>query len=830
MKQTLKHCGLKPSDVTYIEADGTAIKSMDLEELKAIDVVYGQDRSLSNPLLIGSVKSNIGNAYNNNAINSIIKVLIAMETGVIPPNLHYSEPPEEAQCLRDGRVKVITEPTPWTDCYAAVNTAALNGSFSHIILKRHSKKKQRRKLSPFNMPRLFVASCRTQEMISSIFDILNSNRGDDELAQLITDITEKPFSNSLYSGYTVIPDFEAADSEQSIEMVQANLSVQSREIWFVFSGMGSQWTGMGESLMKIPIFAEAIKKCDVVLRPRGYDIVHIICDKNPTIYDNIINCFLGIAAIQIGLVDTLYAVGVKPNYMIGHSVGELGCSYADGCFTAEEMILSALSRGLASVESDLIHGTMAAVGLGYKQLRHFCPEDIDIACHNGPDSSTISGPTESIKAFVKELQSKGIFAKTVPTGNIAFHSRYISPAGPKLLEYLKKVISQPKNRSKRWLCTSIPKNEWHLMKAHLSSPEYHTNNLLSPVLFEEILTMLPKNAITIEVSPHGLLQAILRKSLDSGCINLSLTKRGHKDNATFILSTLGKLYNLGFPITPGKLYQRVPYPVSRETPSISPLVRWEHSSDWHVASDKFLETQQIEELVDLESDKYKFLRNFKINGNVIISSAVYLKLVVNMYSNLIPNKANNSFILENIIIHNKLLEIPRNGKIRLIIMIFKGSGKFEVKTKDEIMIASGTIRLAETQKEDIPEIILLKEETKILDEENIYSNLLLHGYQYEESYNIISGLSTSCSNGTLKWSRDWRLLLEGLVQVHIISNRNKNMLVPSRIQKLVIDMEQLTEKMKENNGKNLKPNINLLVIIKIQYRPKVLKLFKFFTT
>ncbi|XP_043498673.1 fatty acid synthase-like [Polistes fuscatus] len=218
---------------------------MDLEELKAIDLVYGQDRNLSNPLLIGSVKSNIGNAYNNNAINSIIKVLIAMETRVIPPNLHYSEPPEEAQCLRDGRVKVITEPTPWTDCYAAVNTAALNGSFSHIILKRHSKKKQRRKLSPYNMPRLFVASCRTQEMISSIFDILNSNRGDDELAQLITDISEKPFSNSLYSGYTVIPDFEAADSEQLIEMVQANLSVQSREIWFVFSEMGSQWTGMG---------------------------------------------------------------------------------------------------------------------------------------------------------------------------------------------------------------------------------------------------------------------------------------------------------------------------------------------------------------------------------------------------------------------------------------------------------------------------------------------------------------------------------------------------------------------------------------------------------
>ncbi|XP_014614902.1 PREDICTED: fatty acid synthase-like [Polistes canadensis] len=87
---------------------------------------------------------------------------------------------------------------------------------------------------------------------------------------------------------------------------------------------------------------------------------------------------------------------------------------------------------------------MAAVGLGYNLLRNFCSEDIDVACHNVPNCSTISGPTESIKAFVKELQSKGIFAETVPTSNIAFHSRYISPAGPKLLEYLKKVIPQPK--------------------------------------------------------------------------------------------------------------------------------------------------------------------------------------------------------------------------------------------------------------------------------------------------------------------------------------------------------------------------------------------------
>jgi len=93
-----------------------------------------------------------------------------------------------------------------------------------------------------------------------------------------------------------------------------------------------------------------------------------------------------------------------PDSIIGHSVGELGCAYADGCFTAEQMILSAYSRGLASIETELIYGSMAAVGLGYEDIKNMCPPDIEVACHNAANSSTISGPAESLKKFVAELQ------------------------------------------------------------------------------------------------------------------------------------------------------------------------------------------------------------------------------------------------------------------------------------------------------------------------------------------------------------------------------------------------------------------------------------------
>lgn len=97
-------------------------------------------------------------------------------------------------------------------------------------------------------------------------------------------------------------------------------------------------------------------------------------------------------------------MGIKPDNIIGHSVGELGCAYADGCFTAEQMILAAYSRGLASIETKMIQGSMAAIGLGYEEIKNICPPDIEVACHNGPDSCTISGPAQSMKEFVATLQ------------------------------------------------------------------------------------------------------------------------------------------------------------------------------------------------------------------------------------------------------------------------------------------------------------------------------------------------------------------------------------------------------------------------------------------
>lgn len=104
------------------------------------------------------------------------------------------------------------------------------------------------------------------------------------------------------------------------------------------------------------------------------------------------------------------------------------------------MILAAHARGRASIETQLIEGTMAAIGLGYNDIKNRLPDDIEVACHNASDSSTLSGPTASVAQFVEQLKSEGVFAKVVNVSNIAYHSRYIRPAAPTLLKYLREVI------------------------------------------------------------------------------------------------------------------------------------------------------------------------------------------------------------------------------------------------------------------------------------------------------------------------------------------------------------------------------------------------------
>ncbi|CAG2060649.1 unnamed protein product [Timema podura] len=166
-----QRCGIDPTTVSYLEADGSGIKARDAAELNAISNVLLRDKQL--PLLIGSIKSNLGHASAAAAFVSIVKVLISMEAGKIPPNYNFNKPSQQIPALVKGKLKVVTEVEPWPGGLAAVNSVGLTGVYGHILLRSHSKEKVNFGLPEDNLPRLLVISGRTEEGLN---DTLNKGK------------------------------------------------------------------------------------------------------------------------------------------------------------------------------------------------------------------------------------------------------------------------------------------------------------------------------------------------------------------------------------------------------------------------------------------------------------------------------------------------------------------------------------------------------------------------------------------------------------------------------------------------------------------------------
>ncbi|XP_065219674.1 fatty acid synthase-like [Planococcus citri] len=347
-----KMINIDPSSISYIEAHGTGTQVGDFVEGTSIAEFFCQGRET--PLKFGSVKSNIGHTESVAALCGIAKLLVAFESGIIPPNEHFTSPNPNVKGLLNGQLQLVTEPTPVEGKYFALNSFGVGGANFHLLLARHDKIKQPTKSMNEDIPKMLTVSGRNEEAIDCIFNDFEKNYQDEEYVALLHEIFSDDISGHLQRGFIIL------DENKEHIKSQTSFSGEKRPVWFVFTGMGSQWSGMAKSLMNIPIFAESIKKSHQIMQSKQIDLIKIITDDDPEIFDNILNSFVGIAAIQIALVDILQAIGIHPDGIIGHSLGELGCAYADGCFTAEQTLLAAYYRGLVSVETELIHGTMAA--------------------------------------------------------------------------------------------------------------------------------------------------------------------------------------------------------------------------------------------------------------------------------------------------------------------------------------------------------------------------------------------------------------------------------------------------------------------------------------
>ena len=235
-----------------------------------------------------------------------------------------------------------------------------------------------------------------------------------------------------------------------------------------------------------------------------------------------------------------------------------------------------------------------------------------------------------MKELIKSLSEKNIFVRELESSGIPYHSQYLKTCEKSLIDKLKEVISNPKLRSEKWISTAILEPNTNKEELKTASAEYFVHNLLSPVFFHNKLPLLPKDAIVVEIGPHGLFAKIVGQTLESSTY-MSLIKRDQNEtNLETFLTSIAKLYELGLNPSIENLYPTVLWPVSRNTQSISSLIKWDHSETYFVKKypDYYFRANasDFNQSINIQEPQDHFFMNHCIDGNIIYPATGYLML------------------------------------------------------------------------------------------------------------------------------------------------------------------------------------------------------------
>ncbi|XP_059527571.1 fatty acid synthase [Myotis daubentonii] len=790
MRSLYEPFGVAPESLEYIEAHGTGTKVGDPQELNGIDRALCATRQ--DPLLIGSTKSNMGHPEPASGLAALAKVLLSLEHGLWAPNLHFHSPNPEIPALHNGRLRVVDRPLPVRGGNVAMNSFGFGGSNVHVIL-RPNWCPPPAPAPHAALPRLLLASGRTPEAVQGLLEQGRQHSQNLAFVSMLNNIAATPVTAMPFRGCTVLG---GEDGGQEVQQVPAG----QRPLWFICSGMGTQWRGMGLSLMRLACFRDSILRSDEVVKPLGVQVSELLLSTDEATFDDTVNAFVSLTAIQIALIDLLTSLGLRPDGIVGHSLGEVACGYADGCLSQEEAVLAAYWRGQCIKEAHIPPGAMAAVGLSWEECKRRCPPGVVPACHNSKDTVTISGPQASVSEFVEQLRQEGVFAKEVRTGGLAFHSYFMEGIAPSLLRELKKVIRDPRPRSARWLSTSIPEAQWQSSLARTPSAEYNVNNLVSPVLFQEALWHVPENAVVLEVAPHALLQAVLKRGLKPGCTVLPLMKKDHADNLRFLLGSVGRLHLAGIDINPNGLFPPEEFPAPRGTPLISPLIKWDHSQTWDVpAAEDFPSGSSTSSAtvytIDASPESPShYLVDHRVDGRVLFPATGYLSLVWKTLARALDqNMEQMPVAFEDVTLHQATI-LPKTGTVSLEVRLLEASHAFEVSQNGNLVV-TGTVyqwedpdpRLFDSQDGLDAADPADPSATFRLSRGDVYKELRLRGYDYGPHFQGVLEASLEGDTGQLLWRDNWVTFLDSMLQMSILGACQRSLRLPTRIAAIRID-------------------------------------------
>ena len=583
VRQALAAAGLTPDQVDAVEAHGTGTRVGDPVEARALLATYGRDRgSNGRPLYVGSLKANLGHAQAAAGVAGVIKTVLALRHGTLPRTAHVTAPTSEVDWTA-GAVELPRENTAWPDAgrprRAGVSSFGISGTNAHVILEQAPQQASPEPEfdAPEGNPRVvptavpWAVSAKSEAALDAQLARIRSAADPGRAADV---------GFSLATGRATF-DHRAVLLAADGKLTEAARGVAGQpRIAVMFPGQGSQRLSMGRELYaRFPVFAAAV---DAVLaefsaisaisasRPRtgsGADLGRlrdVMWGEDPGLLDGTGYAQPALFTVEVALHRLVESFGVHPDFLVGHSVGEVAAAHVAGVLTLEDACrLVAARAGLMEALPRL--GAMVAVQAGEDEVLPLLTGRASLAAVNGPTRLVISGAEDEVLRIAETLAGRGRKTTRLPVSH-AFHSPLMDP----MLADFRQVLEGLRFQEPR---VPVVSNLYGRITTagEQSSPEYWVRHVREPVRFADgVLALRAAGAtVLLELGPDGTLAALAKDSLDSlgdparpadptepagPPVTALPTLRKDRGEETALVTALSRLHVAGVPVAWRELF------------------------------------------------------------------------------------------------------------------------------------------------------------------------------------------------------------------------------------------------------------------------------------
>ncbi|MCR6490471.1 type I polyketide synthase [Amycolatopsis sp. OK19-0408] len=509
IRTALAAAGLSTSDVDAVEAHGTGTSLGDPIEADALLATYGRGRPADRPLYLGSVKSNVGHTQAAAGVAGVIKMVLALRNDVLPRTLHADEPTPHVEWT--GAVALLTEARPWPEAdrprRAAVSSFGISGTNAHVILEQAPATNVVNE--SFTTSPVLPLSGRTPEAVraqaSRVLETVRERRLVDVGFSLARSRAGHEHRAVVLGNHEDALAALAA-GEATADVVTG--SIVDGKLAFLFSGQGAQRLGMGRELYaESEVFAAAFDEVLALLEPGLRDV---IWGEDADALNRTGNTQPALFAIEVALFRLLESAGVHPDFVAGHSIGEIAAAHVAGVLSLADAARLVTARGRL-MEALPAGGAMIALQVSEASVVPLLTEGVAIAAINGPEAVVVSGAEDAVAAIAERCAGK---TKRLPVSH-AFHSPLMDP----MLDEFRAVVGQL-----TFAAPAIPVvSTLTGGDADLTEPEYWVRHVREAVRFADGVATLREAGVRtfLELGPDGALSSLvegavpaLRKKVD----------------------------------------------------------------------------------------------------------------------------------------------------------------------------------------------------------------------------------------------------------------------------------------------------------------------------